>query len=141
MHAFITSRLNYYSSLHVGLSNTLISRLQHDHILPIPELLHEFSVKYQISFRILHLTYKCRMDVLLYTVPLDPLICISWQFQIPDWRIQQAFFIAAPKLWNLSPFSDSVKSHLNPVPTALCHFPQNISFTSFTLLSHCYLLL
>lgn len=100
MHAFITSRLNYYSSLHVGLSNTLISRLQHDHILPIPELLHEFSVKYQISFRILHLTYKCRMDVLLYTVPLDPLICISWQFQIPDWRIQQAFFIAAPKLWN-----------------------------------------
>ncbi len=73
IHAFITSRLDYYNALYSGISKRNIQRLQliqnaaarfltgtkrSDHITPILAALHWLPVSFRIDFKILLLVFK-----------------------------------------------------------------------------------
>ncbi len=68
MHTFVSSRLDYYNSMYVGINQSTLSRLQivqnaaarlltgsqkRDHITPILSFLHWLPVRYRIDFKIL----------------------------------------------------------------------------------------
>ena len=74
IHAFITSKLDYYNSLLYGLSTIHINKLQRVqnaaarlvtntpricHTTPILKDLHWLPIKYRIEFKIVLLTFKC----------------------------------------------------------------------------------
>ncbi len=78
VHAYITSRLDYCSSLYCGSSKSLIDRLQlvqnaaarflHNsrkstHITPILRILHWLPIKFRIDFKILLFVYKSLHDL------------------------------------------------------------------------------
>ncbi len=73
IHAFMTSRLDYYNALLGGCSARLINKLQmvknaaariltrtrkYDHISPVLSTLHWLLIKHRIDFKILLITYK-----------------------------------------------------------------------------------
>lgn len=68
IHAFISTRLDYCNALYVGISQSLISRLQlvqnaaarlltgikkREHITPVLKRLHWLPVKYRIQYKVL----------------------------------------------------------------------------------------
>ncbi len=74
IHAFITSRLDYWNSLYYGISKTQISRLplvqnaaarflkgckKLYHVTPLLKSLHWLPVHYRIEYKMLLLVYKC----------------------------------------------------------------------------------
>ncbi len=73
IHAFMTSRLDYFNALLGGCSACLINKLQmvhnaaarvltrtrkYDHISPVLSTLHWLPIKHCIDFKILLITYK-----------------------------------------------------------------------------------
>ena len=73
VHAFVTSRIDYYNSMLYGISDYNINRRQriqnsaarivtytrkYDHITPILQNLHWLPVRQRIHFKILLITYK-----------------------------------------------------------------------------------
>lgn len=74
VHAFVSSRLDYCNSLLVGVSDSLLKKLQYvqnaaarlvtgtrkfDHITPVLRALHWLPVRHRITFKVAVLVYKC----------------------------------------------------------------------------------
>ncbi len=78
IHAVISSRLDYCNALYLGLSQSLISKLQlvqnaaarlltrtkkREHITPVLEKLHWLLVKYRIQYKVLLYVFKAVHDM------------------------------------------------------------------------------
>ncbi len=78
IHAFISSRLDYRNALYLGVSQSLISKLQlvqnaaarlltitkkREHITPVLEKLHWLPVKYRIQYKVLLYVFKAVHDM------------------------------------------------------------------------------
>ncbi|XP_037548511.1 uncharacterized protein LOC119425058 [Nematolebias whitei] len=131
IHAFITTRLDYCNSLYVGLSQSLLTRLQlvqnaaarlltgtkkREHITPVLESLHWLPVRFRINFKVLLFVFKCLhglapqylSDLLqLYTPSRSLRSADQLLLVVPRsnrrLRGDRAFSVAAPKLWNELP--------------------------------------
>ncbi len=141
INAFILSRLDYCNSLYFRIRQTAISRLQlvqnaaarllsgvkkREHITPILRSLHWLPVCFRVDLNILLLVYKSRNGLAptylcellteyqtirslrssnqdLLSTPKSRLKC----------RVNCAFCIAAPRLWNALPLSIRQASSVN----------------------------
>uniref|UniRef100_A0A3P9BFF7 Reverse transcriptase domain-containing protein n=1 Tax=Maylandia zebra TaxID=106582 RepID=A0A3P9BFF7_9CICH len=131
IHAFISSRLDYCNSLYVGVSQSLLSRLQlvqnaaarlltgtrkREHITPVLASLHWLPVSFRVNFKILMFVFKCLHSLAppYLSELLHPHIpCRSLRsadqllLEVPRSRRKlrgdRAFSIVAPKLWNNLP--------------------------------------
>ncbi len=129
IHAFMTSRLDYFNALLGGCSARLINKLQmvqnaaarvltrtrkYDHISAVLSTLHWLPFKHRIDFKILLITYKALnglaphylSELLSHYSPLRPLRSQnSGHLIIP--RIStvgvKSFLYLVPKLWNNLP--------------------------------------
>ncbi len=139
IHAFISSRLDYCNGLYLGVSQSLLSRLQlvqnaaarlltgtrkREHISPVLISLHWLPVKYRIHFKSLLFVYKGLhglapsyiSDLLFYCNASRELRSnSSLQLTVPRTRLKlkgdRAFSVAAPQLWNNLP------SYIRSAPT------------------------
>ncbi len=139
IHAFISSRLDYCNGLYLGVSQSLLSRLQlvqnaaarlltgtrkREHISPVLISLHWLPVKYRIHFKSLLFVYKGLhglapsyiSDLLFYCNASRELRSnSSLKFTVPRTRLKlkgdRAFSVAAPQLWNNLP------SYIRSAPT------------------------
>jgi hypothetical protein len=127
VNAFVTSRLDYCNSLYVGISKTLISKLQkvqnsaarlilqkgkRDSISLCLSQLHWLNIEKRIAFKVLTIVYKCMNGSapLLVSNMLSP--CLS-SSRNSDHTLniifhhtkngRQAFSYHAPRLWNCLP--------------------------------------
>jgi len=151
IHAFISSRLDYCNALYIGLNQSSISRLQlvqnaaarflintskHAHITPVLYNLHWLPVQYRINFKILLFVFKALnglapeyLSEMLTLREHSRLLRSSNQLvlEVPRSRYKrwgdQAFAVAAPRLWNKLPpdirtitdettFRSKLKTHL-----------------------------
>ncbi len=130
IHAFMTSRLDYWNALWGGCSARLINKQmlqnaaarvltrtrKYDHISPVMSTLHWLPIKHRIDFKILLITYKALnglapqyLSELLshYSPPRLLRSQNSGHLIIP--RISKStaggrsFFYLAPKIWNNLP--------------------------------------
>ncbi len=139
IHAFISSRLDYCNGLYLGVSQSLLSRLQlvqnaatrlltgtrkREHISPVLISLHWLPVKYRIHFKSLLFVYKGLhglapsyiSDLLFYCNASRELRSnSSLKLTVPRTRLKlkgdRAFSVAAPQLWNNLP------SYIRSAPT------------------------
>ncbi len=131
IHAFMTSRLDYFNALLGGCSACLINKLQmvqnaaarvltrtrkYEHISPVMSTLHWLPIKHRIDFKILLITYKALnglapqylSELLLHYRPPHLLRFQNSGYSIIP-RISKStaggrsFFYLAPKLWNNLP--------------------------------------
>ena len=152
LHAFVSSRLDYCNSLYYGLPKTETAKLQrvqntaariatrtrrHDHITPVLRNLHWLPVQKRVEFKVLLLTFKCRLhnspsyikDLIRDRKVKRTLRSSSQQFlslpRAPATTTygDAAFIISSPTLWNSLPqnvreassvslFKSRLKTHL-----------------------------
>jgi len=132
MHAFISSRLDYCNALYLGVSQSLLSRLQlvqnaaarmltgtrkREHISPVLSSLHWLPVKQRIEFKVLLFAYKGLhglgppyiSDLLSthHNAVRNLRSSSSLQLTVSRTRLKskgdRAFSVAAPQLWNNLP--------------------------------------
>ncbi|XP_071394679.1 uncharacterized protein [Centroberyx affinis] len=154
IHAFITSRLDYYNSILYGSSNNVLNKLQYvqnsaarlltstrctDHITPVLHDLHWLPIKYRIHFKILLTTFKAinnlappyLADLLHHHTPTrhlrsaDANLLQIIRTKHRTWG-DRAFAAAAPSLWNALP------SHIRKANT-LSSFKKALKTHLFTL--------
>lgn len=131
IHALISSRLDYCNALYVGVSQASLGRLQlvqnaaarlltstnrREHITPVLKSLHWLPVQYRIDFKILMFVFKALHG--LAPVYLTELLTVrepgralrssnQLLLEVPRSKYKhwgdQAFSIAAPRLWNKLP--------------------------------------
>lgn len=133
MHAFLSTRLDYCNTLYLGISESLVTRLQYvqnaaakfltntrkrDHITPVLINLHWLPVKFRIQYKVLTFVFKALHNQ-APTYINDMLIPYQSQRQlrssqnmlltVPRSRLRRsgdrAFSVAAPALWNELPLS------------------------------------
>lgn len=131
IHAFISSRLDYCNALYVGLSQSLISRLQliqnaaarfltgtsrREHITPVLSSLHWLPVCFRIDFKLLLFVFYAinglapsYLSEILTIRDHGRALRSSGQLllEVPSSRYKQwgdrSFAVAAPRLWNRLP--------------------------------------
>ena len=131
IHAFITTRLDYCNALYVGVSQASLSRLQlvqnsaarlltetrkREHITPVLASLHWLPVNFRIDFKILLFVFKALHGLAPVYItsllkPHAPSRSLRSANQsllvVPKTRLKsrgdQAFSVAAPRLWNELP--------------------------------------
>ncbi|XP_064197248.1 uncharacterized protein LOC135257969 [Anguilla rostrata] len=147
IHAFITSRLDYYNSILHAITTKVLNKLQYiqntaarlltstrsrDHISPVLQDLHWLPVKQRIEFKILLTTYKALnnlappylSDLLHHHVPSRSLRASNANLlQTPRTKRRtwgdRAFSVAAPSLWNTLPNHIKDAPNLPSFKTAL----------------------
>ncbi len=141
LHAFISTRLDYCNALYLGMSESLVARLQYvqnaaagimtntkkrDHITPVLISLHWLPVKYRIQYKVLMFVYKALHNQAPEYIK-DMLIPYQSQrhlrssqnmlLTVPRSRLRRsgdrAFSVAAPALWNVLPLSIKVSSSMD----------------------------
>ncbi|KAI2646385.1 hypothetical protein H4Q32_025467 [Labeo rohita] len=130
IHAFITSHLDYCNALYVGISQSLIWKLQmvqnaaarlltgvkkRERITPVLERLHWLPVKQRIHYKVLLYVYKAVHE--LAPEYIKDLVCMNscraqrysncLQLFVPRTRLKtkgdRAFSVVGPRLWNALP--------------------------------------
>jgi len=133
LHAFVLTRLDYCNALYLGISDSLVGRLQRvqnaaarfltntkkrDHITPVLISLHWLPVKYRIQYKVLFFVFKALHDLAPEYIK-DMLSLRQSQrhlrssqkmlLTVPRSRLRRsgdrAFSVAAPALWNVLPLS------------------------------------
>lgn len=141
VHAFVSTRLDYCNSLYLGISESLVTRLQcvqnaavrfltntrkRDHITPLLISLHWLPVRYRIQYKVLMFVFKALHDQAPEYIK-DMLIPYQSQrhlrfsrnmlLTIPRSRLRRsgdrAFSVAAPALWNVLPLSLKTSSGMD----------------------------
>ncbi len=141
LQAFISTRLDYCNALYLGISESLVARLQYvqnaaariltntkkrDHITPVLISLHWLPVKYRIQYKVLMFVYKALHNQAPEYIK-DMLIPYQSQrhlrssqnklLTVPLSRLRRsgdrAFSVAAPALWNVLPLSIKVSSSMD----------------------------
>ena len=153
IHAFVTSKIDYYNSLLFGLPKFLLQRLQrvlncaarvvyqsnkYDHITPLLMELRWLPVEQRINFKILLITYKALngqaptyiSDLLSYYRPARlPRLSTRNLLRNPCYNLKNygglSFAVAAPCVWNALPMS---------VRTQLTFLSDNLNHTFFFVL-------
>uniref|UniRef100_A0A3Q3PY07 Reverse transcriptase domain-containing protein n=1 Tax=Monopterus albus TaxID=43700 RepID=A0A3Q3PY07_MONAL len=132
IHAFISTKLDYYNALYTGISQALLSRLQlvqnaaarlltnmrrHEHITPVLASLHWLPVRFRIDFKLLMFVYKAVhglaplyiSELVCFYTPERTLRSSNQLFlEVPKSRRKhwgdRAFSVRAPILWNGLPW-------------------------------------
>uniref|UniRef100_A0A669EXB8 Reverse transcriptase domain-containing protein n=1 Tax=Oreochromis niloticus TaxID=8128 RepID=A0A669EXB8_ORENI len=156
IHAFVTSRLDYCNSLYIGLSSSLLVRLQtvqnaaarlltgsrkFSSITPVLAGLHWLPIKYRIQFKILLFTYKTinnlvpsyLNELLRLHTPVRALrsatqILLKQPCSRLKSRGDRAFAVAAPVLWNNLPVSIRASDSLPLFKSRLKTYFFNLAF-------------
>ncbi len=141
LHAFISTWLDYCNALYLGISESLVARLQYvqnaaariltntkkrDHITPLLISLLWLPVKYRIQYKVLMFVYKALhnqapeyiKDMLIPYQSQRHLRCSQYMLlTVPRSRLRRsgdrAFSVAAPALWNVLPLSIKVSSSMD----------------------------
>ncbi len=131
IHALTLSRLDYCNSLYLGISHSVLSRLQlvqnsaarlltrtrkWEHITPVLASLHWLPVRYRIDFKVLIFVYQSihkyaptyLSDLISIHQPSRMLRSANQiQLKVPRSRLKhrgdRAFQVAGPNLWNSLP--------------------------------------
>ena len=148
IHAFVSSRLDYFNSLLYGLPQVQIDKIQRIqnaaarlifqqpkfcHITPVLSQLHWLPIKYRIEFNILLMTFKaihgmapdyiCKLISRRKSTGYSLRSSKKVMLEVPSGKILptlggRAFCYAAPKLWNNLP---SEISSLDSLSNFKCH--------------------
>lgn len=157
IHAFISTRLDYCNALYVGISQSLISRLQlvqnaaarlltgikkREHITPVLKRLHWLPVKYRIQYKVLLYVYKAVHELAPEYIK-DLVLMNSGRSQrsfnclllfVPRTRLKtkgdRAFSVVGPRLWNALPPDIRSAPSVDVFKTRVKTYLYSVSFNS-----------